>query len=550
MYTVDYIIVGGGTAGCVLAERLSASGHYSVLVVEAGSKPRSPWIPIPAGFAKLLVNHRYNYRFESTPERTTQDRHIAIPRGRGLGGSSLINGMIYVRGQPADFDRWAESGAQGWDWASVEPYFRRFEHCAFEASGRGVEGPMHIERVEERCDISEAVMRAAGEADYDINPDYNGAQQDGFGYYQVLQRNRRRWSAYDAYLKPALQRSNLQVVTNTTVDRLFLENGVCAGVSWQKGDRTEYVRAQREVVLCAGSVHNPAILERSGIGQVHRVRDLGVEPVHASYGVGENYQDHYAIRMNWRVRNTLTINERSRGFRLIGEVARYLTHRRGILSLGTGLVHGFVRSQYAKDGPDIQYFVVDASYANAAERVLDRAPGMTVGVTQLQPDSVGSIHASSARPEAAPNIRPNFLSAGNDAASLAEGIRLARQVISQPSLRPYVDHEMNPGTDLCEDDALIDWARKTGQTIYHPVGTCSMGTGRHAVVDSRLRFNGLRGLRVADASVMPNMVSGNTQGAVMMIAEKASDLVLEDAIAGKPMASMADRVEGHEHRRP
>ncbi len=535
MNTFDYIIVGGGTAGCVLAERLSASGRYSVLVLEAGDAPRSPWIPIPAGFAKLLVNEHYNWRFESTPEAVTRNRAIAIPRGRGLGGSSLINGMIYVRGQPADYDRWADLGAAGWDWQSVEPYFRRFEQCAFEATGRGREGAMHVERVEERCDISDAILQSAAEAGHPINPDYNGRKQDGFGYYQVFQHNRRRWSAYDAYLKPALARGNLQVVTNAMVERLTVWNGVCTGVIWQEaGSKRSEASARREVVLCAGSVHNPALLERSGIGQVERIRALGLEPVHSLDGVGENYQDHYATRMNWRVRNTITINERSRGFRLIGELARYLTRRRGILSLGTGLVHGFVRTRHARQGPDIQYFVVDASYANAADRVLDRAPGMTIGVTQLQPESVGSIHASAAAPDAPPDIRPNFLSAGNDAAALAEGMRIARQIVGQPSLQRYVVNEMNPGDDICDDAALIDWARETGQTIYHPIGTCSMGSGANAVVDARLKARGLTGLRIADASVMPGMVSGNTQGAVMMVAEKAADLLLEDAAEAAP----------------
>jgi len=527
--TFDYIIVGGGTAGCVLAERLTANGKYHVLLIEAGTPPRSPWIPIPAGFSKLLVNQQYNWRLTSSPEPTTANRAIPIPRGRGLGGSSLINGMIYVRGQVQDFNRWLDQGAHGWGWDDVEPYFRKFECCAFGDSTRGHNGPMHIEEVAERCAISEATLAAASAAGWPLNEDYNSGDQTGFGYYQVLQHNRRRWSAYDAYLRPALGRSNLTIKTEAQVEHLIVEDGRCTGVRYRKGQKLISATAQAEVILCAGSVHNPQLLELSGIGEPEHLKSLGIDPVHALPGVGENYQDHYATRMNWKVREAVTINERSRGLRLVKELLRYASQRRGILSLGTGLVYGFVSTRYAKYGPDIQYFVVDASYANAAERVLDKTPGMTIGVTQLQPESKGSIHAVDRYITTQPAIRPNFLSAGDDANALAEGMQLARKLVSQAPLNSLLVEEMNPGAQRSEPDELINWARETGQTIYHPIGTCRMGHAddADAVVDPRLRVRGLTGLRVADASVMPSMVSGNTQGAVMMVAEKAADIIME-----------------------
>ena len=531
MEAFDYIIVGGGTAGCILAERLSASGKQRVLVIEAGSAPRSPWIPIPAGFSKLLVNQRYNWRLTSTPEATTANRAIAIPRGRGLGGSSLINGMIYVRGQEQDYDRWADAGAQGWDWKSIEPYFKKLECCAFGDSTRGQSGPMHIEEVAERCKIGEASLAAAQSAGWSLNHDYNSGDQTGFGYYQVLQHNRRRWSAYDAYLRPALSRPNLTVQTDAQVQQLIFNGKHCSGVHYLHKGQALSVTADAEVILCAGSVHNPQLLELSGVGQPEHLKSLGIEPVHALNGVGENYQDHYATRMNWQVRNAITINERSRGLRLIRELMSYATQRRGILSLGTGLVYGFVSTPYAKYGPDIQFFIVDASYANAAERVLDKTPGMTIGVTQLQPESKGTIHAVDNRINTPPAICPNFLSSGDDANALASGMQLARHLVAQTPLKSLLVEEMNPGIQVNDPRTLIQWARETGQTIYHPVGTCRMGRedDQQAVVDKELKVRGLSGLRIADASVMPSMVSGNTQGAVMMVAEKAADMITRKA---------------------
>lgn len=525
----DYVIVGGGTAGCILANRLTESGKYTVLLLEAGGPPRSPWIKIPAGFSKLLTNKTYNWRFESCPEATTKERVIAIPRGKGLGGSTLINGMIYVRGQPGDYDRWLEQGAAGWGWKDVEPYFRRLENFAEGGLGRGKAGPMYLERVKERFPISDAFLRAAAEDGQPYNQDYNGADQEGVGYYQVSQRNGQRWSVVDGYLKPAMPRSNLTVLTGSKVLRIELDGAQCTGVTFERGGNRETVTAAQEVVLCAGAVQNPQVLELSGIGHPDVLEQAGIKPKLELVGVGENYIDHYATRMNWRVRNAVTLNEMSRGLRLTREVVKYFANHKGILTLGTGLVHGFVKTRPELASPDVQFFFVHASYGNAATRVLDRKPGMTIGVTQLRPTSKGNIHVESADPYASPRIKPNMLATEKDCQTLVDGMKVARRIVEQPAMKAYVSHEMSPGFSIQSDKQLLEFARENGQTIYHPVGTCRMGTDEGAVVTPGLQVKGIENLTIADASVMPDMVSGNTQGAVMMVAEKAADLILSRA---------------------
>jgi choline dehydrogenase len=533
MDSFDYVIVGGGTAGCILANRLTASGRHKVLLLEAGAEPSSMWINIPAGFSKLLTNPDYNWRFHTQAEENTLGREIAVPRGKGLGGSSLIHGMIYVRGQPQDYDRWESAGARGWGFRDVEPYFRRLEH--FDAGGptRGRDGPVHLHRVSERYPISEAFIAAAREDGQPLNDDYNGPSQEGFGYYQVTQRGGQRWSAYDAYLKPARTRANLRVETGAHVLRLEFEGARCTGVTYRRGGRDLTVRAGAEVLLAAGSVQTPQLLELSGVGSPELLQSLGIGVRHSLPGVGENYIDHFCTRMNWRVRNTVTLNEMSRGWRLARAVAQYYATRTGILTLGTGLVHGFVRTRPDAPAPDAQYFFMHASYANAAERILDRKPGMTIGVAQLRPESVGSIHARSADPFEGPAIRPNFLDCDEDCRCMVEAMKVARRIVERPAMKPYVEFEMSPGAEVQSDDEWLHFARVNGQTIYHPLGTCRMGEDERAVVDPRLRVRGIAGLRVVDASVMPKMVSANIVGAVMMVAEKAADLVLEDGARGQ-----------------
>lgn len=528
MENFDLVIVGGGTAGCILANRLTASGKFRVLVLEAGGEPNNKWIPIPAGFSKLLVNKNYNWLFKTEPEENTRNRVISVPRGKGLGGSTLINGMIYVKGQPEDYEAWKNAGAIGWGFDDVEPYFKKLENYEIGGPERGKTGPLYLEQVKERFPISAAFLKAAAEAGQKLNDDYNAVSQEGFGYYQVNQRHGRRWSAYDAYLRPVRQRENLVIKTGAHVLRLNLEGKRCTGVTYSHHGQEITVKANIEVIMAAGAVQTPQILELSGIGQPKLLQSLGIEVKHALEGVGENYIDHFASRMNWRVKNAVTLNEMSRGWRLAREVGKYFVSRKGILTLGTGLVHGFVKTRPELSTPDAQYFFMHASYANAAERILDRAPGMTIGVTQLRPQSLGSIHAKSPDPHTGPAIRPNFLHSEVDQKCLIESMKIARRIVSQSAMSHLVDHEMSPGINVTSDADWLEFARQNGQTIYHPMGTCRMGQDTGTVVDLSLKVRGLTGLRVIDASVMPKMVSGNIQAAVMMIGEKGADFVLAD----------------------
>ncbi len=531
MEQFDYVIVGGGTAACVLANRLTANGRYTVLMLEAGGEPKSMWINIPAGFSKLLNDPVYNWRFETEPEDGTLGRTIAIPRGKGLGGSSLINGMIYVHGQPQDYDHWAQRGATGWSAQDVAPYFKKMETYLLGDETRGKIGPMHIHQVSERYPLAHALLQAAQQDGQPLSQDYNGATQEGFGYYQVAQKGGQRWSVVDGYLNPVRQRKNLTIRTGAHVTKVLVHDGVCTGVIYRAPEGEHTVKAQREVILAAGAVQTPQLLELSGIGNPEFLQRLEIPLVHAAPRVGENYIDHFATRMNWRVKNTQTLNELAQGWRLGLAVLQYFTQRKGLLTLGTGLVHGFVKTQPQLATPDVQYFFMHASYANAAIRKLDHAPGMTMGVAGLRPTSQGSIHIKSRDPAQGPAIRPNFLATQEDQQTLLDGMKIARRIIGQQALSHYVEAEMSPGDGVQTDSQWLDFGRANGQTIYHPIGTCRMGSDDDAVVDVRLRFKGLRGLRIVDASVMPAMVSGNTQSPVMMVAERGAELILEDAAA-------------------
>lgn len=529
METYDYVIVGGGTAACILANRLTEDGRHSVLMLEAGGEPTSMWIKIPAGFTKLLNDPVYNWRFETQPEANVHGRTIAVPRGKGLGGSSLINGMIYVHGQPSDYNHWAALGASGWSADDVMPYFKKIETYMPGTSARGKTGPMQVAQVAERYQITQAVIDAAQQDGQPYNEDYNGARQDGFGYYQVSQKDGQRWSVVSGYLDPVRHRSNLTIRTGAYVTRINVNAGRAESVTYRKNGEMHTVQAAREVVMAAGAVQTPQILELSGIGDPAVLEKFSIPLVHAAKRVGENYIDHFATRMNWRVKNTQTLNELAQGWRLGRAVLDYFTRRKGLLTLGTGLVNGFVKTKPELATPDVQYFFMHASYANAAIRKLDHAPGMTMGVTGLRPTSQGSIHIQSNKPDQGPAIRPNFLSTLEDQQTLIDGMKIARRIVGRAALEPYIDHEMSPGDAVQSDAQWLSFARDNGQTIYHPIGTCRMGTDAQAVVDPQLRFNGIHGLRVVDASVMPAMVSGNTQAAVMMVAERGAEFILKDA---------------------
>lgn len=528
MDDVDYLILGGGTAGCILANRLSASGRHRVMLVESGGEPRSPFIRLPAGFGHLLRSPRHNWAYTSVPHPDTNDRAIPLPSGRGLGGSGLINGMVYVRGQAADYEAWAADGATGWGWADVEPWFRRIEDYAQGGEGRGIGGPVHLTQVRERFPVADAFLRAAVEDGHPLNDDYN-LQQGGFGYYQVNQYRGRRWSPYDAYLADARGRPNLTVMTHTHALGLTFDGTRCTGARLLHDGAVRPVRARREVIVATGAIRSPQLLELSGVGRPEVLGAIGVPVRHELQGVGENYTDHYALRVNWRLHGVRSLNESSRGWRLGAAVVQYLTRHTGILTLGPALCHGFVSTDPAEDRPDVQFLFMHASYENAAKRVLDRLPGMTVGIIQQRPRSVGAIHAATPDPLDPPAINPRFLSDEDDRRRVVAAIRLARRLVTQPSLAPLVEREMNPGPAADDDEGLLAWARNTGQTLYHPCGTCRMGTDERAVVDPALRVHGLEGLRVADASVMPRITSGNIHAPVIMLAERASEMILADA---------------------
>ena len=526
----DYIIVGAGSAGCVLANRLSQDPSCRVLLLEAGRKDDSFWIPIPVGFMKLISDKTYNWCFSTEPEDNVAGRSIAIPRGKTLGGSSSINGMIYVRGQPLDYDTWSQLGCRGWSYESVLPYFRRSENFAGPKDEvRGDAGPLHVHEVPDRHEILDAFIDAAVEAGYPRNPDYNSGDQEGVAYFQVTMRNGRRWSTARAFLDPARGRPNLKVETEAHTTRVLLEGRRAVGIEYMQGGQKKTARAAGEVILSAGAVQSPQILELSGIGRPELLQSYGVEVRHALMGVGENYRDHFAPRMNWRVKLPVTLNEQTRGLPFLRELARYALQGKGILTLPAGIVAGFVKTRPELAGPDVQYHFAHASYASAAVRKLDSEPGMTIVICQLRPESRGSIHMKSADPLAAPAIRPNFLAEAVDRQCVVDGMKIARRIVEQPAMDRFRAFEMTPGPSVQTDEEWLHFARHNGQTVYHPIGTCKMGHDPMAVVDDRLRVHGVAGLRVIDASIMPTLVSGNTNAPTIMIAEKGADMIREDA---------------------
>ncbi len=532
METFDYVIVGAGSAGCVLANRLSEDGRTSVLVLEAGPGDWHPFIHIPAGFIKTFYNRRVNWLYSMEPSEWTGGRRILAPRGKTLGGSSSINGHIYNRGQRMDFDTWAQIGNRGWGYADVLPYFRRMERRIGEGDPtfRGRHGALTVSDLDWRHPLCEAFIAGAVSLGIPRNPDYNGAVQEGVAYAQRTIGNGRRVSAATAFLHPARKRPNLTVRTRAHSTALLLEGRRCVGVAYAAGSpggTARVVRAAREVILSAGAYNSPQLLQLSGIGPPRLLQSLGIPVRHALAGVGENLRDHYAPRFTVRVKGIDTINERARGLKLAREVVRYVATRKGILALNPTLIYCFWRSEPGVATSDLQLTFTPASYREGVQGELDLEPGMTIASWQQRPESRGWVRLMSADPFAAPAIQPNYLAEESDRRVLLAGMKLARRLLRTEPLQPYYDYEDFPGEAVQSDEELLGAARQRGTTTFHPAGTCRMGlrTDPLAVVDDELRVHGLDGLRVIDASIMPTMLSANLNAATLMIADKASDLI-------------------------
>jgi choline dehydrogenase len=514
-----------------LANRLSANPVNRVILLEAGPADRNPWIHIPVGYFKTIHNPSVDWCYKTEPDPGLNGRSIEWPRGKVLGGSSSLNGLLYVRGQPQDYDRWAQMGNKGWSWDDVLPLFKRSENNERGADEfHGDMGPLSVSNMRIQRPITDAWVAAAQAAGYRFNPDYNGTEQEGIGFFQLTSRNGRRCSSAVAYLNPAKSRSNLTILTNAQVDRLDLEGRRVTGVIYRdRSGRAETVKARREVILCGGSINSPQLLMLSGIGEAQHLAEHGIEVVHDLPGVGKNMQDHLQARLVYKC-NEPTLNDEVRtlwGQARIG--LKYLMFRSGPMTMAASLATGFLKTRENLETPDIQFHVQPLSAENPGKGA-DPFSAFTMSVCQLRPESRGEIRLKSADPRRYPAIIPNYLSTETDCRTIVEGVNIARRIARHAPLTSKISEEYRPKPTLDMDDyeGTLDWARNNTASIYHPTGTCKMGSGADAVVDASLKVHGIGGLRVADCSIMPEIVSGNTNAPAIMIGEKASDMILAE----------------------
>jgi choline dehydrogenase len=524
----DYIIVGAGSAGCVLANRLTISGRHRVLLLEAGPRDLHPWLRIPVGYGKLFTDRRFNWCYATEPQPGCHDRQVIAPRGKVLGGSSSINGLIYIRGQAQDFDHWRQLGNVGWSFEDVLPYFRRAEDNERGANGwHGAGGPLAVSDARDRHPLADAYIEAAQQCGFPRNDDFNGPTQEGAGYYQTTTRDGRRSSTAAGYLKQARRRPNLAVVTGALATRILIEGSRAVGIEYRVGDDRRIARVGAELIVASGTFNSPQLLQLSGLGPAALLQSFGIPVVADMPGVGEGLNDHYAGRIMLRCREPITLNDAVRTWRgRISAGLRYGLTRRGYLTISAISAGCFVCAHPSSETPDSQCSLALFS-GDEIGGELHRFPGVTGICTLLRPESRGHVRIKSPDPRQAPAIDPNYLATQKDRETVVSGVNALRRICRAPAMARHIAAEIEPGAGCDDDDDLLDFIRRRGSTTYHPVSTCRMGQDAMAVVDDRLRVRGIAGLRVVDASIMPAVVSGNTNAATIMIGEKGADMILK-----------------------
>ncbi len=532
----DFVVVGAGSAGCVMAARLSEDPNARVVLLEAGGEDKNMWIHIPLGFGKTFADKRVNWCYETEPDPGAGGRSIFWPRGKVLGGSSSINGMVYIRGQHEDFDLWRQLGNTGWSSSDVLPYFKRAEHQTRGADDwHATGGPLAVSDVQDGHPICEAFIRACNEAGYPRNDDFNGKEQDGVGYHQTTTRNGKRCSTAVGYLHPVRNRPNLQVVTGAHTQKVLFEGKRAVGVAYSQGGQDKVVRAKREVILCGGAIGSPQMLLLSGVGPAAELAGLGIPVVHDLPGVGKSLQDHYSAAIKLKCKFPITVNDvMMNPLKMLWSGMEYFVMKKGALTVITAEVALFARTRPELATPDVKFSIATFS-ADRPQDGLHKWSGFTLLVYQLRPESRGEIVLKSANPFDAPAMKPNYLATETDRRTIVDGLKLGRGLLASPHMQAYAESEYVPGPSVQTDAQLLDYARNNGGTVFHPTSTCKMGIDPMAVVDPELKVYGIEGLRVVDASVMPAVISGNTNAGTIMIAEKASDMIRGKA----PLAAAA-----------